>query len=233
MTEDQPRENIQQQQELFSEIAPHYDLMNHLMTWWQDERWRRFVIARARLPSTGHLLDLGTGTGKLALEARRQHPGSRITAADITLPMMLQGQKKRPSSSWYWICAAAGSLPFEDDSFEAVVSSFLVRNLSNLPRGLTEQYRVLKPGGRAVILDTTRPPQNSLTPLIRVYLHRVIPFLGQILTGNRSAYTYLPESTEAFLESQELAEILVSAGFKAVGFRKFMLGMIAVHWGEK
>ena len=218
---------------MFTRIARRYDLMNHLMSGWQDYSWRRYAVKQAALPNPGRLLDIGTGTGMLALEAFKQYPSSQIIAADLTLPMMEIGRTRNLRSSLDWTGSEATKLPFPSDSFDAVISGFLARNLSDIYQGLTEQYRVLKPGGKIAVLDTTRRPKNILTPLIRFYMYRLIPFFSNLITGNKEDYTYLYESTESFLRAEELAAYLAAVGFKKVLFTRFMFGMIAVHWGEK
>jgi demethylmenaquinone methyltransferase / 2-methoxy-6-polyprenyl-1,4-benzoquinol methylase len=217
---------------MFSTIAPHYDLMNRLMTGGMDLRWRTEVIRRARLSQGQRLLDLGAGTGDLAREALKQVPGARILAADFTLEMMQVGRQRfgRPE---LWSGADALYLPFPDASFDALVSGFLLRNVVDLPRALAEQYRVLKPGGRMVTLDTTRPAENLLTPFIRFHMRRVIPWLGGLLAGDRSAYTYLPETSENFLTAEDLLARIREAGFRSAGFRRLNLGTVAIHWAER
>ena len=224
---------LRQQQTMFTRIAQRYDLMNHLMSGWQDISWRRYTVKQAALPNSGRLLDIGTGTGMLALEASRQYPSSQIIAADLTLPMMEIGRRVNLRFDLDWTGSEATKLPFPSDLFDAVISGFLARNLSDIYQGLTEQYRVLKPGGKIAVLDTTRRPKNILTPLIRFYMYRLIPFFSNLITGNKEDYTYLYESTEGFLRAEELAAYLTSVGFKKVLFTRFMFGMIAVHWGEK
>ena len=217
-------------QNMFTRIARRYDLMNRLMTGGQDVRWRRQVIFLARLRPQARLLDLGTGTGDLAREARSQFPRAKIIAADFTLEMMRVGQKRGPLD---FSSADALRLPFPDSSFDAVVSGFLMRNVIDLQRALQEQYRVLRKGGRMVILDTTRPKKNLLSPLIWLHMHVVIPLLGRILTGSSDAYRYLPETTEGFVTAENLASRMAVAGFKKIGFERFMFGTIAIHSGEK
>jgi demethylmenaquinone methyltransferase/2-methoxy-6-polyprenyl-1,4-benzoquinol methylase len=222
---------------MFASIANRYDLMNRAMTLGQDIRWRREVIRRACLPAGGKLLDLGAGTGDLAREALRQRPGVWVVAADFTLEMMRVGREwgtleGRQNAEPDWSAADAQRLPFPGNTFDAVVSGFLLRNVSDLNRCLGEQQRVLKPGGWIVTLDTTPPPRTPLAPLLRFQLHTVIPALGGILTGQREAYTYLPDSTEGFLEPERLAARLCAEGFVQVGFRRLMFGTVAIHWGR-
>jgi demethylmenaquinone methyltransferase/2-methoxy-6-polyprenyl-1,4-benzoquinol methylase len=217
-------------QNMFTRIAGHYDLMNRLMTAGQDIHWRRQVIQLAGLTNNTYLLDIGTGTGDLAREAITQFPQSRVIAADFTLQMMRVGQKRGVLA---FSSADALHLPFDDSSFDAVVSGFLMRNVIDLSRALQEQYRVLKKGGRIVILDTTRPRKNVLSPVIWLHMHLVIPALGKLLMGAGEAYRYLPETTEGFLTAEELAAQMASAGFRNIGYRRTMFGTIAIHWGEK
>lgn len=223
-------------QTMFSQIAPHYDLMNRLMTFGQDGSWRKEVIWRAGLPAAGKILDLGAGTGDLSRQAARQSPGSCPVATDLTLEMMLTGRKRQPE--WFnervtWLAADAETLPFPEASFDAVVSGFLLRNVGNLARSLNEQRRVLKPGGKLVALDTTPPELSILTPLIRFHMRTVIPTLGRWLTGQAAAYRYLPESSENFLAPQQLTTRLAEAGFREIGYQRRMLGTIAIYWGIK
>jgi demethylmenaquinone methyltransferase/2-methoxy-6-polyprenyl-1,4-benzoquinol methylase len=225
-------------QEMFSRIARHYDLMNRVMTAGQDMRWRKAVSDLAGLPANGWLLDLGAGTGDLARQALRQQPSGHVLAVDFTLEMMRVGQERArhqllPAGRLIWSAADATRLPFPEQTFEAVVSGFLLRNVNDLARCLTEQYRVLKPGGRLVALDTTPPPRTPLAPLIRFHLHTVIPALGRLIAGQAEAYQYLPDSTEGFLEPEQLAARLLETGFEEVGFQRRMFGTIAVQWARK
>jgi demethylmenaquinone methyltransferase/2-methoxy-6-polyprenyl-1,4-benzoquinol methylase len=222
-------------QAMFTRIAHRYDLMNRVMTFGQDRMWRVNVIRCAAVPARGRLLDLGTGTGDLAREALRQYPTCTAIAADFTLEMMRVGQANLEAESQapQWTGADAQRLPFPDDYFDAVVSGFLLRNVIDLPQCLAEQFRVLKPGGRIVALDTTPPPQTPLAPLIRFHMHTVIPTLGRLLTGQAEAYRYLPDSTENFLEPERLAARMLTAGFEEVHFVRRMFGMIAIHGGRK
>ena len=224
------RERAAYVQGMFTKIARRYDLMNRIMTGGQDVRWRKRVIKLARLRSSSSILDLGTGTGDLAREALAQSPRSRVIAADFTLEMMRIGKQ---NGSLDFSTADALHLPFNDSSFDAVVSGFLMRNVIDLQKAIQEQYRILKRGGRVVILDTTRPKKNIYSPLIWLHMHFVIPVLGGLLTGVKDAYRYLPETTEGFVTAEELAARMAAVGLKKINYQRYMFGTIAIHWGEK
>ncbi len=226
---DKPR----QVRAMFARIARRYDLMNRLMTAGQDLRWRREVIQRASLPPHARLLDLGAGTGDLAFEALRQQPTCQPVAGDFTLEMMQVGHQRPLGKLVTWAGTDALALPFPDNTFDAVVSGFLLRNVADLDRALQEQFRVLKPGGRWVALDTTRPRRNLFWPLVQIHFWVVIPLLGWVFAGDPGAYRYLPDSTVHFLSAEDLAQRLTQVGFQEVGFTRRMFGTIAIHWAIK
>ncbi len=215
---------------IFTRIAGQYDRMNRLMTGGQDRRWRREAIRTLELQLGQQILDLGTGTGDLAREARKQENTIRVVAADFTLQMMLTGKKR---GELPFLCTDALQVPFADNTFDGVVSGFLMRNVGDLDLALAEQFRIVKPGGKVVILATTRPQRNLLSPFIWLHMHLVIPLLGGVVSGFREAYRYLPDSSEQFLGAEELAARMLASGFKQVNFRRLMFGTIALHWGSK
>ncbi len=219
-------------QDMFGRIAGRYDLMNRLMTFGQDKHWRRFVVAQARVPAGGRLLDLAAGTGDIACLARQADSTLAAFGTDFALPMMQVGRRRPDGEDVRWCQGDALALPYPDNSFDAVVSGYLLRNLVNLPRGLAEQVRVVRPGGRVVALDTT-PPRGIMRPFILLYLRVVIPLLGRLVAGAPDAYEYLPSSTQSFKTPEELLGLMSSAGLTEVSFRTFMFGTMAVHWGEK
>jgi demethylmenaquinone methyltransferase/2-methoxy-6-polyprenyl-1,4-benzoquinol methylase len=218
---------------MFTRIADRYDLMNRLMTFGQDGAWRRRVVRLARVPAGGRLLDLGAGTGDLACAALESEPGAAVVAGDFTLEMMRVGRRRPLGGRILWSGTDALNLPFPDKAFDAVVSGYLMRNVSDVGRAWAEQRRVLKPGGRVVCLDTTPPPRNWLRPFIELHLHVVIPALGRLVAGDGEAYRYLPESTEGFLSAEALAERLRGAGFEEVRFERLMLGTMAIHTANR
>ena len=221
-------------QNMFTRIAGRYDVMNRLMTFGQDMRWRKIVLQKALVGPGKRTLDLGAGTGDIALEMKARYPEAQPFAADFTFEMMHVGKTTRPGGHAIpWNAADALNLPYSPEQFDSVVSGFLMRNVTDRMRALAEQKRVLKEGGRIVILDTTRPPKNLLTPFIQIHLNYIIPTLGKLITGEREAYTYLPTTTKEFLSAEELASHMQTAGFKEVGFKRVMFDTIAIHWGTK
>ena len=216
---------------MFGRIARRYDLMNRLMTFGCDRAWRRYVVQQATLPPGGCLLDVGVGTGDIALEVLERNDSARVMGADFTLAMMDVGRRRRGGQRVGWVSADALALPFPDGSFDAVTSGYLMRNVSDVLGAFREQVRVVRPGGRVVCLDTTPPPPGPLRPLIRFYLRAVIPLLGRLVARDAPAYAYLPESTQAFKAPGELAALMREAGLVDVRYRRFMLGTMAVHVG--
>ena len=227
------RERATYVQRMFGQIAPHYDLMNRLMTGGRDAAWRRLVVREAQLPRGGRLLDIATGTGDIALEALRQDAELHAVGADFALEMMLRGHGKPGAERMRWMGADTLALPFPDNTFDAVTSGFMLRNVVDVPRALAEQLRVVRPGGRMVCLEISKPPRNVLLPFYRFYFHRIVPLVGQLVSGNKSAYTYLPQSADEFLFPHELAELMRQAGWRDVSYRRLMLGTVAIHVGVK
>lgn len=229
----QGEERAQYVQDMFARIAGRYDLMNRVMTFGQDVRWRRFVIAQAQLPPGGRLLDIATGTGDIAYEGIRQHPDIQAVGGDFTLEMMQVGKRYAQRRALQWVGADTLALPFAENTFDAVTSGFLMRNVIDVPGALREQVRVTRPGGRVVILESSPPPATPLRPFIRLHLNLVIPALGRLLTGEADAYRYLPDTTQRFQNPGALAVLMREAGLVEVDYHLFMFGTIAVHAGRK
>jgi demethylmenaquinone methyltransferase/2-methoxy-6-polyprenyl-1,4-benzoquinol methylase len=219
--------------DMFARIVPRYDLMNRMMSAGQDGAWRRKAAAAAQ-PRDVLALDLATGTGDLALELRRQG-ARRVIAVDYCTPMLEAAALKLTARSERGITLLTGDalgLPFNDDSFDCVTSGFLLRNVVDLDRCLREMHRVLRPGGRVVALEITHPPPRSFGRLAKRYFHSVVPIVGRIVSGDASAYRYLPASLDVFPDADVLAGRFRAAGFAEVSYRRLSFGAIAIHIGR-
>lgn len=218
--------------QMFTAIAPRYDLLNHLLSLNIDKRWRRRAVRRLgweHAPS-GVFLDACAGTLDLAAELCRQEVfQGRVVGADFVVPMLSQGRRKAAAVSP--VGADALELPFRDGVFDGATVGFGVRNLVDLSAGLIELRRVLKPGARLVILEFTTPAVWPVRQLYLFYFRRILPAIGRVVSKHREAYSYLPNSVLAFPEPAELAELLRQAGFEGVEYERFTFGIVAVHWG--
>jgi demethylmenaquinone methyltransferase/2-methoxy-6-polyprenyl-1,4-benzoquinol methylase len=220
-------------QHMFARIAGRYDMMNRLMTAGQDRQWRRHVIQQAHLPNGGRLLDIATGTGDIAHEGLEQHPDITAVGGDFTIEMMQVGKMDPSRKAIRWTVADTLTLPFPDEFFDAVTSGFLMRNVIDVPQAFREQVRVLRPGGRIVVLESSPPKENALRPFIRLHLNYIIPNMGRLITGDKDAYRYLPDSTQQFQDPDSLVHFMTKAGLEEVNYKLFMFGTIAIHVGQK
>jgi demethylmenaquinone methyltransferase/2-methoxy-6-polyprenyl-1,4-benzoquinol methylase len=218
---------------MFDAIAGRYDLMNRVMTMGQDQKWRRFVVNMAGDPGAGLTLDLATGTGDIGALMTDTYPQAKVVGGDFSLNMLTEAKKRFSDKQISWQACDANMLPFADDIFQSVTFGYLLRNVDDALRVLIEVRRVLKPGGKVVCLDTTPPTKNLLYPFVRFYFRFGIPILGKLIADDEAAYAYLTGSTMDFHNAEELAGLFSKAGFINVGYKKFMLGTIGVHWGEK
>lgn len=190
----------------FDTIARDYDRMNHLMTAGLDRCWRKRAVQGVH----GNVLDVACGTGDMAVELLRQ--GCSVTGVDLSKEMMAIAKRKAPQAEYR--LADVERLPFGDASFDAVTCAFGVRNFVHLEQGLHEMLRVLKPGGRMVILELATPDSSLIRPFYNLYTRRIIPWLGQRLAGSREAYTYLPRSIERFPKGDAFLQLIQNSGVK-------------------
>lgn len=218
---------------MFDAIAGRYDVMNRVMTMGQDQKWRRFVVRQAGDPGDGVILDLATGTGDIAALSRESYRASTVIGGDFSINMLREAKKRFADKEIFWQATDANNLPYKSDSFESATFGYLLRNVDDVVGVLKEVNRVLKKGGKVVCLDTTPPAKNILYPFIQLYFRLGIPLLGKLIARDEDAYSYLTGSTMGFYSADDLAEAFKKAGFTSVGYKKFMLGTIAVHWGEK
>ena len=216
---------------MFDRIARVYDLMNSVMTAGLHHAWRRRAADLARLASGDRALDVATGTGDLAVElATRVGPDGEVVGCDFSEPMLQRARAKAPQLRWEQ--ANALDLPYPDSSFDAATVGFGARNFSDLQRGLSEMARVVKPGGRVVVLEITTPTRPPLSTFFSIWFDRLVPALGR-LTGDPEAYTYLPSSVKRFPGPAELAGHLAEAGLVDVRWVLTAGGIIALHSGTR
>lgn len=227
-------DRTRQVRDMFGRIVPRYDLLNRLMSLGMDAGWRRAAAAAAR-PQEALVLDVGAGTGDLTLELLRQ--GARcVVALDLTPAMLTAGRAKAlaaGATAAHWLMGDALRVPFRDATFDAVTNAFVLRNLADLQSGLDEMSRVLRPGGRLVCLDMTRPRPGPFAALYRVYFHRLVSPLAGLISGDRAAYRYLPQSLDRHPDADTLASMLERAGLRDVAVRRFAGGTVALHVGVK
>jgi demethylmenaquinone methyltransferase/2-methoxy-6-polyprenyl-1,4-benzoquinol methylase len=218
---------------MFGQVAPRYDLLNHVLSLNIDKLWRRRVVERTApilARPEARVADLACGTCDLlmALESKAR---ARCVGTDFCHPMLTAAQKKRLRSPLFE--ADALRLPIPDASFDLVTVAFGFRNFANYRRGLDEMKRVLKPGGTAAILEFSTPPNRSFAALYNFYSREVLPRIGAAVSGSRDAYTYLPESVKKFPGAEELANEMRTAGYRDVTFERMTFGIVALHLGVK
>jgi demethylmenaquinone methyltransferase/2-methoxy-6-polyprenyl-1,4-benzoquinol methylase len=223
--------------EMFTAIAPRYDLLNHLLSFNVDRLWwrktaRRFAGVLSRPEAS--VLDLCCGTGDMTFALLRQagKSGGRIIGADFSHAMLQRAGAKSEGTALRWIEADALRLPFHEERFDLVTSAFGFRNLADYDAGLREIVRVLRPEGECGILDFAEP-RGMVGKVYRIYFKRVLPGLGTVISGVRGPYAYLPSSVERFPEPAEMLERMRVAGFREVSWTPYTLGIAGLYWGRK
>ena len=229
----------QRVQQMFAEIAPRYDLMNHLLSLNVDHWWRQVTVRRVPPEGESPILDLCTGTGDLALAYARHVEGRvPVIAADFCPEMLAIGEKKKKraglNEKLTFVEADAQDLPFDDDHFQIVCVAFGLRNVQDTDQGLREMVRVCKPGGRVAVLEFSMPGWQPFRGLYGMYFRHVLPRIGQLIARNSSgAYNYLPESVSQFPEGEALIERMEIAGLDFVTRHPLTLGIATLYIGEK
>lgn len=218
---------------MFSDIAPGYDRMNLLMSAGMDHLWRRRVVRYCNLEKDSRVLDLGTGTAELAIQLAASPEVEHIVGTDISMAMMEQGIRKQESKGVHFSQADALDLPFPDCCFDAVVSSFVMRNLPDPEFALQEQIRILKPGGKVVFLDIVSPRFSRLPRMYGFFFFRFVPLIGRLLTNSDFAYTYLPTSTLRYPPPFAMLQIMRTQGLAKASFTSHCLGTVSIHVGTK
>ena len=231
------REHDERITAMFDRVAPRYDFLNRVLSLRRDVGWRRRAVAAARLGPGERALDVGTGTGDLAFDLLAvSDPTARVTGVDLSDRMVALARQRAASRGFaerYDTARADGQrLPYADASFDRVVASFAVRNFGDLAAGLREMRRVLRSGGRAVILELSTPPNPILRFVYGVYFGRLVPRIAALLGGDEAAYGYLPRSVAAFPAPERVATLLRDAGFAQVRFERLTFGAVTLHVAE-
>ena len=222
---------------VFTNVASKYDIMNDVMSMGIHRVWKDALMDWL-VPRDGQrLLDVAGGTGDVAFRFLGRAPGASATVLDMTESMLIEGQKRAEASQMAekldWIVGDAMALPFEDNTFDRYTISFGIRNVTRIPDALAEAFRVLKPGGRLMVLEFSQLPNDGLQKLYDLYSFNVIPRMGQLIAGDRDSYQYLVESIRRFPDQETFAAMIRDAGFEQVSFRNLSMGIAALHSGWK
>lgn len=227
----------EQVEHMFDAISPKYDLLNRLFSMGVDQGWRRKVIRLVAQEPVGHLLDVATGTADLAIMAAKRKAAERITGVDISEGMLAHGREKVKAQKLddrvTLVRGDSAALPFSDASFDAITVAFGVRNFEDLERGITDMVRVLKPNGRLFVLEFSKPRTALTGGLFRFYFHRVMPFVGKLVSRDSAAYTYLPRSVDAFPDGEAFVRILEKCGLREASARPLTGGIATLYSARK
>lgn len=226
----------QQVARMFDSISPKYDFLNHFLSLGIDIRWRKKAIRKLKDLNPKVILDVATGTGDFAIEALALNP-NRVIGVDISEGMLDMGRKKMKALGHEAIIELrtgdSENLPFEDNKIDAVIVAFGVRNFENLEKGISEMYRVLRPGGRMVILEFSKPRSFPFKQLYNFYFNFILPKIGRLISRDPAAYTYLPESVQAFPDGEEFTRILKRIGFNQTACEPLTFGISSLYLGTK
>jgi len=222
--------------EMFNNIAPKYDFLNHTLSMGIDKLWRRKAIKLLKPINPKRILDIATGTGDFAIAALKLNP-SKVIGIDISTEMLNVGRKKLKlkglTEKIELFEGDSENIQFEDNSFDAITVAFGVRNFENLEKGLKEMNRVVRPGGRVVVLEFSKPTYFPIKQIYNLYFFKILPFFGRLISKDASAYTYLPESVEAFPDGEKFIEIYQRCGFVDTKQYKLSFGIASIYLGIK
>jgi demethylmenaquinone methyltransferase/2-methoxy-6-polyprenyl-1,4-benzoquinol methylase len=233
---DSEQQKKQQVEQMFDNIAPKYDFLNHFLSLGIDKLWRRKAIRILSRYKSDFLLDVATGTGDFAIAAVRLKP-QKIVGFDLSEQMLNVGRAKVQRLGLEHIIefqkGDSEAMPFTDEQFDAITVAFGVRNFENLEKGLSEFHRVLKPGGVAVILEFSKPRYFPMKQLYLFYFFRILPLVGRLVSKDHSAYSYLPESVMAFPDDQKFLSILKRIGFSTATQKRLTFGIATIYIAQK
>lgn len=224
-------------EEMFDNIAPTYDTLNHRLSWDIDKGWRKKAIRQLLPFQPKTILDIATGTGDFAILSVKELRPQRMIGIDISEGMMKIGQKKVEAEGLQHIVSFKKDdcthLSFDDNSFDAVTAAFGIRNFQNLDQGLNEMYRVLRPNGHLSIVELTTPVSFPMKQLFKLYSHTILPVYGKLISKDTSAYSYLTKTIEAFPQGEVMLDILRKAGFKNASFKRLTFGICTMYFATK
>ena len=227
----------QQVAEMFDNISHKYDFLNHFLSLGIDIRWRKKAVKQLTEIQPKLMLDIATGTGDFAIEALNKLNPDKIIGVDISEGMLSVGReklkKKKLDDKIELLSGDSENLPFEDNKFDAIIVAFGVRNFENLEKGLAEMYRVLRPGGKVVVLEFSKPKRFPFKQLYNFYFKNILPTLGKTISKDNSAYTYLPESVRSFPDGNAFTSILDKLGFNKTECKPLTLGISSIYTGIK
>lgn len=230
-------EKASQVEQMFDVIAPSYDKLNHRLSWNIDRGWRKKAIRQLVPFRPQKVLDIATGTGDFAIMAAQMLSPQSLVGADISEGMMAVGAEKVKALGLQDIISFARedclNLSYDDNTFDAVTAAFGIRNFASLDRGLSEMCRVMKPGGHLSIVELTTPVSFPMKQLFWLYSHTVLPLYGRLVSKDKSAYTYLTKTIEAFPQGERMMEILQQAGFSETAFRRLTFGICTLYTATK
>ncbi len=230
-------EKVEVVEEMFDNIAPNYDRLNHIMSFDIDKGWRRSAIKELEPHHPRRVLDIATGTGDFAILAAKRLKPEKITAVDISDGMMNMARLKADDEGVGGIIdfqrEDCTRMSFGDGTFDAVISAFGIRNFQDLDKGLAEMCRVLKPGGHLCVVELAAPVKFPMKQLFHIYAHVVLPLWGKIISHDKRAYEYLPRTIEAFPQGERMVGILKKAGFARASFRRLTCGICTMYTAEK
>ncbi|MBF9051002.1 bifunctional demethylmenaquinone methyltransferase/2-methoxy-6-polyprenyl-1,4-benzoquinol methylase UbiE [Roseobacter sp. HKCCD9010] len=222
---------------VFTNVASRYDVMNDVMSVGIHRVWKDAMMDWLAPRDGQALLDVAGGTGDIAFRFLKRAPGAGATVLDMTESMLVEGQKRAEAAhlaeKLSWVVGDAMALPFEANTFDVYTISFGIRNVTRIPDALSEAFRVLKPGGRLMVLEFSQLPNDGLQKLYDLYSFNVIPRMGQAIANDRDSYQYLVESIRKFPEQEVFAEMIRTAGFEQVKYRNLSMGIAALHSGWK
>ena len=230
-------DKAEQVEQMFDNIAPTYDQLNHRLSWDIDRRWRRKAIRQLEPHAPREILDIATGTGDFAILSAEMLRPERLVGVDISEGMMDIGRQKVKAKGLDGVVSFEREdcthLSYPDNTFDAVTAAFGIRNFADLDAGLREMCRVLRKGGHLSIVELTSPVAFPMKQLFHIYSHTVLPLYGRLISRDQSAYSYLTRTIEAFPQGEQMVGILTKAGFSEVGFRRLTFGICTMYFATK